>query len=170
MRVFTAGSHPEDDPTDYLLEGSTNGASFTTISSGPLALPAARNAAGGVININNQALQELDFANTNAYTTYRLTFTNVNNNAIASNGVQIAEVQLLGTLPGAPLLAIALEAPGSVVVSWPVAVSSSFTLQQSPAVTGPWSNVNITPQVVNSQNQITFTLGPSAAFYRLAGQ
>jgi len=169
MRVFTASSHPEDDPTDYLLEGSTNDTRFTTISSGPLTLPAARNAAGGAININNQVLQELDFANANAYTTYRLTFTNVNNNTIASNGVQIAEIQLLGTLPGAPLLSITLGAPGSVVVSWPVAVSSSFVLQQSPAVIGPWSNVNITPQVVNSQNEITFTLGPTAAFYRLAG-
>jgi hypothetical protein len=170
MRFFTAGSHPEDDPTDYLLEGSTNGTRFTTISSGPLTLPAARNAAGGAINITNQVLQELDFANTNAYTTYRLTFTNVNNNVMASNGVQIAEVQLLGGPANVPLLSITLGAPGSVVVSWPVAVSSSFVLQQSPAVNGQWSNVSMAPQVVNSQNEITFPLGASAAFYRLDQQ
>jgi hypothetical protein len=95
MRLFAASSHPEDDPADYLLEGSNNGTNFTTISGGLLALPAPRNAAGGAIDVTSQVLQELDFANTAAYTTYRLTFTNVNDNAIASNGVQIAEVQLL---------------------------------------------------------------------------
>ena len=53
LRLFTSGSHPEDDPADYLLQGSTDGGvTFTTISSGPLALPAQRNAAGGPINVD----------------------------------------------------------------------------------------------------------------------
>jgi len=100
LRLFTAGSHPEDDPADYLLEGSNDGGStYAPISGGLLALPAQRNAAGGAINITNQVLQEIDFANTTAYGTYRLTFTNVVNNATASNGVQIAEIQLLGSFP-----------------------------------------------------------------------
>jgi hypothetical protein len=170
MRLFASSSHPEDDPADYLLEGSTNGTEFTTISSGLLALPPPRNAAGGAIDVTNQVLQEIDFANTNAYTTYRLTFTNVNNNSKASNGVQIAEVQLLGAVAGRPVLSITLGAAGSVVVSWPASVSPLLVLQQSTAVNGPWSKVNVTPEVVNAQDQVTLALGPSPAFYRLAQQ
>jgi hypothetical protein len=68
MRFFTANTHPEDDPADYLLQGSTNGSNFTTIAGGLLSLPAARNAAGGPINITNQVLQEITFANSTAYT------------------------------------------------------------------------------------------------------
>ncbi|HEV7927593.1 MAG TPA: immunoglobulin domain-containing protein, partial [Verrucomicrobiae bacterium] len=131
MRLFTASSHPEDDPYDYLLEGSFDGTNFTAISGGLLNLPAQRNAAGGAIDVGNQVLEEFDFANTNAYSTYRLTFTNVNNDAIASNGVQIAEIQLLGASVGAPpALAISNSAPGTVVVSWPTSASSLFVLQQ----------------------------------------
>jgi hypothetical protein len=44
LRFFAAGSHPEDDPADYLLEGSNDGTNFTTIAGGLLALPAQRNA------------------------------------------------------------------------------------------------------------------------------
>jgi hypothetical protein len=104
MRVFTAWGHPEDDPADYLLEGSTDGINFKKVSSGPLALPAQRNLAAGNINVNNQVLQEIDFVNTNWYFTYRLTFSNVVNNAAASNGVQLAEVQLLGVSAGSPVI------------------------------------------------------------------
>jgi hypothetical protein len=99
LRLFTANSHPEDDPADYLLEGSNDLTNFTTIAGGLLTLPTARNVASGPINITNQVLQEIDFANTTAYSTYRLTFTNVNDNDTASNGVQIAELQLLGSFP-----------------------------------------------------------------------
>jgi hypothetical protein len=65
MRLFTASSHPEDDPQDFLLEGSIDGgATFAPISEGLLGLPAQRNAAGGAINITSQVLKEIDFANT----------------------------------------------------------------------------------------------------------
>jgi len=103
LRLFTANSHPEDDPADYLLEGSIDGGTnFTTIAGGLLSLPAARNAAAGPINITNDALQEIDFPNTIAYTTYRLTFTNVVNDTVATNGMQLAELQLLGSFPPVP--------------------------------------------------------------------
>jgi hypothetical protein len=100
LRFFTSSSHPEDDPADYLLQGSDDGgATFTTIAGGLLTLPVQRNAASGPINDTNQVLQEVVFPNSIAYTSYQLTFTNVNNDSEASNGVQIAEVQLLGSLP-----------------------------------------------------------------------
>jgi len=98
LRIFTASRRPEDDPADYYLYGSTNsGKTYSFISGGPLALPAQRNAAAGAINVTNQVLQEVDFVNTNVYDSYQLVFSNVVNNALASNGLQVAEIQLLGT-------------------------------------------------------------------------
>jgi hypothetical protein len=132
LRLFTASSHPEDDPADYLLEGSNDGgATFTPIDGGLLGLPEQRNAAGGPINITNQVLKEIDFANTAAYGTYQLTFTNVNHNAAASNGVQIAEVQLLGSL--APV------APGVWMQQPPVAevLLAGATFNASVVASGP---------------------------------
>jgi hypothetical protein len=123
LRLFTASSHPEDDPADYLLEGSNDGTNFTTISGGLLELPAQRNAAGGPINVTNQVLQEVDFPNTNGYLTYRLTFTNVNNNTIASNGLQIAEVQLLGAVGTVPPV-ITFDGNG---VNWTLNEGAVFT-------------------------------------------
>jgi hypothetical protein len=115
LRIFTASRYPQDDPADYLLEGSSNGGTtYTAISGGSLALPTARNAAAGPINITNEALQEINFVNTNTYGTYRFTFTNTVDPA-ASNGVQVAEIQLLGSL--------APEAPGILVEPSP---SNSF--------------------------------------------
>jgi hypothetical protein len=100
IRFYTSSSHPEDDPADYTLLGSNDGGTnFTPIATGPLSLPPQRNAAGGPINVTNQVLYEVDFPNSLAYTTYELAFTNVNDNDTASNGVQLAEVQLLGSLP-----------------------------------------------------------------------
>ena len=69
-----------------------------------------------------------------------------------------------------PVLSITSQAAGSVAVSWPVAVSTLFGLQESSAVNGPWSNVTNTPVMVNSQNQVTLTPGTSTAFYRLTLQ
>jgi hypothetical protein len=170
MRLFAASSHPEDDPADYLLEGSTDGTTFTTIAGGLLALPASRNAAGGPINVNAQVLQELDFANSNSYTTYRLTFTNVNNNTTASNGVQIAEIQLLNAVASAPpVLSVARGAAGTLVVSWSISVATKYGLQQSSSLNGPWSSVSATPVVVGSQYEVTTTIGTGTVFYRLEG-
>jgi Concanavalin A-like lectin/glucanases superfamily/Immunoglobulin domain len=108
LRFIVASSHPEDDPADYLLEGSNDGgATFTTISSGPLSLPVQRNPGGGAaVNITNQILQEVTFANTSGYTTYRLSAANIRNNSAPTYGMQIGEVQILGTLtPIAPIIA-----------------------------------------------------------------
>jgi hypothetical protein len=99
LRFFTTSRDPEDNPADYTLLGSTDGgATFTPIAGGLLALPAQRNAGGGPINITNQVLEEIDFANSTPYTTYELEFTNVSADDTASNGVEVAEIQFLGSL------------------------------------------------------------------------
>jgi hypothetical protein len=75
--------------------------------------------------------------------------------------------QALAGAAAPPALSIARGTAASVVVSWPVAGSSSFVLQQSTLVNGPWSSVTNTPTVFGSDNQVTLTPGTTTAFYRL---
>ena len=152
LRLFTSSSHVEDDPADYLLEGSDDGSNFTSIASGLLGLPPQRNAASGFINVTNQVLKEIDFANTTTYAAYRLTFTNVNNNTIASNGVQIAEVQLLGAFPAIKPGIAQQPASNGVLLA-------GQTLHASVAASGPgplsyqWY-FDTTHQIANATNAI----------------
>jgi hypothetical protein len=104
MRFYTANDSPERDPADYVLEGSTDGGNtWATIASGPLALPAGRNGTGTMPVIVNTSLtnffQEVHFANTTPYSTYRWTVNNVANNTTA-NSMQIGEIELLGVSTG----------------------------------------------------------------------
>ncbi len=117
LRFFVATSHPEDDPADYLLEGSNDGGTtFTTISSGPLSLPVQRNVGSGPINATSGVLQEVTFANSAPYTTYRLSANNIRNNSAPTYGLQIGDVQFLGSLtPIAP-----------VIVQQPVSAATLF--------------------------------------------
>jgi hypothetical protein len=102
MRFFTASTSPASDPADYLLEGSPDGVNFTAISSGSLALSDVRNEnLTDPIDVTDQVLQEVDFANTAGYNTYRVTFNNVKTNASATS-LQVSEVQLLGSLSPLP--------------------------------------------------------------------
>jgi hypothetical protein len=96
LRFYTAGDAPERDPADFKLEGSNDGGtSYSLIASGALALPDARNAGGLALDPLNQAIQQVSLTNTAAFTTYKLSFTNVKNNSTA-NSMQIGEVELLG--------------------------------------------------------------------------
>jgi hypothetical protein len=96
IRLWTANDSVDRDPASYKIEGSSNGAAgpFTTISEGPLALPAGRNP-GGAGALSGGYFQEVNFSNTTAYNAYRVTFPEVKN-ATAANSMQIAEVELLG--------------------------------------------------------------------------
>lgn len=144
LRVYAANDAADRDPTDYTLEGSNDGGeTFTAISSGPLTLPAGRNASALELSPLTQSNYEVNFANAAGYTTYRLTFTNVKNNA-AANSMQIAEIELLGTqgtgTPQGPTLQIARSGTG-VTVSW----DGAGTLQATPALDNPqWSDVATT--------------------------
>jgi hypothetical protein len=69
-----------------------------------------------------------------------------------------------------PILSVAAGAtPGTVVISWPISVSSLFQLLKSPTVTGPWSVAATAPFPTSpdgTKNQLTLTPG-GAAFYQL---
>jgi hypothetical protein len=96
VRIYTANDSPERDPADFTLEGSNdNGSNYTVIASGPLSLPDGRNINGLDLDPLSQYNQEVDFPNRGVYTTYRLSFTHVKSDALASS-MQIAEAELLG--------------------------------------------------------------------------
>jgi hypothetical protein len=158
MRIFNAGTRPEDDPVDFLLEGSTNGGStFKTITGGLLHPPAQRNAAGGPINITNQVLQEIDFANTSVYTTYRMTFTNVENDTLASNGVQVAEIELLGDI--LPKIVV----PSTVTADAGGTAAIVAVVTGTPPLTNQWYYLNSsgTPVLIPGATNTTLNLAGS---------
>lgn len=97
LRFYTANDADGRDPADYVLEGSLDGGDYVVISSGPLALPSGRNAAGETLNPLTHNLQEVRFPNTAGYNIYRLTFNNVKNNA-SSTSMQIGEIEFLGVV------------------------------------------------------------------------
>jgi hypothetical protein len=138
LRIYTANDAVERDPIDYLLEGSNDdGTTFTTVASGSLNLPDERNATGLDLDPIAQFNQEVRFANSGGYTTYRLTFKNVKNNTTA-NSVQIGEVELLGELgAGAPSLSVSYE-NGTITIT----SSQAGTLQSTTSLTPPvtWTN------------------------------
>ncbi len=97
LRLYTANDAEGRDPASYQLEGSNDdGGSWTMISSGALALPTARNAANLPLDPLTQALQEVRFANSTAYTSYKLSFNSVRDGA--QHLMQIGEVEFLGTV------------------------------------------------------------------------
>jgi hypothetical protein len=135
IRFYTANDAEVRDPADYVLEGSNDGTTFTQIAAGPLALPATRNPGGQ--NPLNGASQTVTFDNTTAYTTYRVTFNNVKNNA-AANSMQIGEVDLLGeggTVPTGPRLTVS-RSGANITITW-----TEGTLQSSTSVNGPYAPV-----------------------------
>jgi hypothetical protein len=107
LRFYTANDASERDPADYTLEGSDDGgANWTTISSGALALPTDRNGAPAALNPLTQYLQEVRFANATGYTSYRVSWATIRDNA-GTPLTQLGEVELLGVRsPQAPLITL----------------------------------------------------------------
>jgi hypothetical protein len=60
----------------------------------------------------------------------------VANNATA-NSMQVAEVELLGTIVAPKFTSMTKNADGTVTVAW----KGGGTLQAAPAITGPWEDV-----------------------------
>jgi hypothetical protein len=92
LRFWTANDAVVRDPASFQLEGSLNGSSFVLIANMALALPAERNLGG--VPLTGNAFQEVSFANTELYTSYRLFFPTLKD-AAAANSMQIAEVEFL---------------------------------------------------------------------------
>jgi Concanavalin A-like lectin/glucanases superfamily/Immunoglobulin domain/Immunoglobulin I-set domain len=155
IRIYTANDAPERDPADYTLEGSNDGGTtYTTVSSGALALPAGRNTVSAAPDPRNENVQEINFANnTSGFTSYRLTFNNVKNNATA-NSMQIGEVELLGVQT--PIPPVITRQPVAAVKVY-VGASPTFGVAAGgpPPLTYQWY-LNGTTQIANATNS-TYT-------------
>jgi hypothetical protein len=126
IALTSANDAPERDPASYKLEGSKDGTTWTSISEGPVAAFTKR-----------FLRQEIKFANSAAYQWYRVTIPTVANSATA-NSMQVAEVELLGTVTvPTPRLIGKRDANGSLVLEW----TGNGTLQAAPTVNGPWDDV-----------------------------
>lgn len=130
LRIYTADANPERDPASYKLEGSTDGTTFSVISSGTLSLPNQRNAVGLDLDPLTQGVQEVSFANNAAYTTYRITFSDTRNNSTAA-ALQVAEIELLGSAgTSGPSLSVSKNSDGSLTIT----SSQPGTLQSTTAL------------------------------------
>jgi hypothetical protein len=108
LLFYSANDTAGRDPRDYLLEGSNDGSTWTTLSGGTLLgtmmVPTGRDA-GGAISFGafTNPCVEVDFANATAYRSYRLTITNIME-PVATPLMQVSEIQLVGSLvPNPPV-------------------------------------------------------------------
>lgn len=161
LRFYTANDAVERDPVDYLLEGSNDGANFTQIASGALSLPDARNASALELDPTTQPNQEVLFSNSAGYTSYKLTFQSVKNNATA-NSMQIGEIEFLGTTgtgTPTPQLTLTRGTNGSLTLTSSIA----GTLQSATSL-----GTNTTWQNEGPINgSVTITPGAGNKFYRV---
>ncbi len=162
LRFFTSTNTVAHDPADYTIEGSNDGGNnWTTISTGALALPAARNTQSPSVAENplTQNLQEIEFYdNTTAYLQYRLSFsTVVTPSGTGNNSMEIGEIDFLGTTNGGPALPPALVRQPATQVTTYVGGSPTFGLAAvgTPTLTYQWYNgANAIPNATNA----TYTL------------
>ncbi len=97
VRFYPGGDAPDNDPSGYVLEGSNDGTTYTTIASGPILLPAARNTIDLVVDPTQASAQEILFSNTKGYTSYRITFPTVANPANdGASYLEVGDIELLG--------------------------------------------------------------------------
>lgn len=106
MRFFTANDSQGRDPSDYTLEGSNDGSTWTPITGGAFrgtfSLPRDRNGTGTQdVDPLNRFCVEVDFANATSYKSYRVSITN-NIDLLGNALMQIAEIELLGSFVPAP--------------------------------------------------------------------
>ncbi len=153
LRIYTADGDPERDPADFALAGSNNdGASWTPIAAGALALPNARNDASSIMDPLTGAMQEVLFANETTYTSYKLTFVNTKTNATAAC-LQLAELELLGV--AGVNLGFSPLSGGQFQLNW-----TQGTLLEATSLSGPWQTNSATPPLIITPS------GPQK-FYRL---
>jgi hypothetical protein len=145
LRLYTANDAPERDPANYRLEGSINsGASYTLIASNLVTMPDGRNNAGGAPDPLASFVREVSFSNTNGYTSYRLSFTQLKGGA-GQGSFQLGEVELLGVTTNLPLI---VSVPSSAKAFNGGTVSIAANVSGTPAPTSRWQK-QVGPNFVN---------------------
>ena len=100
IRLWTANDATERDPASVQVEGSNDGSTWTVLLNSAVSLPTGRNG-GGNAALEGSNNRQIDFVNTTAYTSYKVIFPTLRN-ANTANSMQIAEVELLGTVVPEP--------------------------------------------------------------------
>jgi len=169
IRIWSGQNSIDDDPADVELYGSVTGETNATssawqlIEATPLNLPLARTAAAVGLNALTDPIQEVDFDNNSAYTSYKVQFSNDRDNAEATS-MQVAEVQLLGFQVGitSPVLSLSssiVNGAGTLTIT----STGAGELQSATDLNGPWANV----EAISGNVTITVTPTPVAQFYRV---
>ncbi len=119
ISLTSANDAPSRDPTTYLLRGSNDGISWTTISSGAVPAFTAR-----------FQQRVVSFGNSTTYTEYQLTFPTIVSGAI----MQVAEIELLETTISIPGLSYnwSYSGTGATFSSTSSAVTVDFALNATP--------------------------------------
>jgi hypothetical protein len=119
MDLTTANDFPERDPINYVIEGSNNGSTWTSITTGNIAC-----------NSSRFYTRSFTFTNTVSYSWYRITFPSVCNTGLA-NAMQIGELQLYQTNTITPSISIAASTnnicQGTSVTFTPTSTNGGIT-------------------------------------------
>ena len=147
--LTSANDAPERDPASFLVEGSNDLTTWTKVADGAVAKFSAR-----------FTRQQIDFSNTAAFAAYRVTFPTVAN-ATSANSMQIADIELIGSLTGANAN---LKFPANKVATSLAAGKLTLTyvgvLQSSTTINGKFADV------ANSKSPFVVTPSAAAVFYR----
>jgi hypothetical protein len=120
LRIYPGNDGTASDPADVKLEGSNNGGtSYSTIlPKTALSLPDDRNASlFAPIDPLNSAVQEIRFANSQAYSSYRLTFEHLKQDT-NTYFISIGEMELLGVASATrPFISSTVRSGNNLLVS-----------------------------------------------------
>ena len=120
LRLYPGNDGTVSDPADVKLEGSNNGgASYTTIlPKTALSIPDDRNAnIFAPIDPLNSSVQEVRFANSQAYSSYRVTFEHLKDDA-NTFFISIGEMELLGVASASrPFISSTVRSGNNLLVS-----------------------------------------------------
>jgi hypothetical protein len=100
IRIFSGSDNQQNNPANFILEGSNDGAHYSLITSKLITVPDTRKVGFLPIDVTSQAFAEQDFNNKTAYTSYRFTITMTENLPTVADGIQVAEIQFLGVKAG----------------------------------------------------------------------
>ena len=175
LRIYAGSDATDSDPADVQLEGSNNGGTtYTTIlPDTALSIPVDRNSVTGFLDPLNTSVQEVRFANSQAYTSYRLTFNHVredNNTYFMS----IGEIELLGVAATTvPVFSGVVHSGGNLLISGSGGTANgTFSVLTNAIVVAPVASwgTNTTGTFDSSGNfSVTLPISPShpRLFYRI---
>jgi hypothetical protein len=187
MRFYPANDSQGRDPMDYGLEGSNDGTTWTPITGGrligTLSLPTVRNTTGAAVltpiaevagaSVTNMV--EVNFPNTIGYKAYRVSITNTIDR-LRQALMQVAEIELLGTLVANPPVWVRQPEPATVFAGGSptfYAVASGYPLpkyqwfKNGTLVAGATSSAYTFPNAQLTDSGATFRCVASNSFAQI---